>query len=677
MLGDLAHNILEYRLAAAAFSDWTDGSEASWRPFGRRELIEARAWQRAQFHPRLGLLVSDLERLRALLLTPEQERLLRLEAGAEATVDALAALPERLPELLESAQRVAPAGRLGRAIAEPVADALGAAVQLRRQSIVDALFPIIMPAIRRAIAEYLRVLSSDINRLLESSFTPRGIGWRIESWRSGVPYAQIAIKRSLRYRVDHLLLIQSESGLVLDRESAADLPTLDADAIAGMLTAIGDFVRDSVSSQGNETLSSATVGEHLLWVIEGPSAKLAAFIQGIPPQSLKTDLQERLESLHARFGDALGQAPETLTGLPEIRDALVPDDLRSSQSPPPESSAKSPMRTLWWILSILGLILLVWLIADWRWQSRIKAASDALEVWPGFVLTDTRHRLWRDIEFRGLLDPIAASPENEISARYFPHHEVRFSTRGYLSSDADIVLQRLRQSASIPDTVSLTLSGQTLVLDGLAPLGLSSRLLPSTMMPWGVQNFDTQSLQWDLLASLKEGPGVPDPVQVEQQADGWIVSGQADSSWARSLSQYLDANPVFGNVDHSALVVTGAVTLQSINDALRALPFEFQAQTTPAANAKARLSAILQRIEQGQALASAAGQKLIIEVLGLNDAPGTVTVNSDLRRSRAMNLIQSLQSAGVSAGQLQLREASDDQLATIQIRAALAQLRLE
>lgn len=625
----------------------------------------------------MGVLVSDLDRLRSLLLTPEQERLQRLETGADATVAALAALPERLPELLEAAQRAAPSGRLGRAIAEPVADALGAAVQMRRQSIVDALFPVIMPAIRRAIAEYLRVLSSDINRLLESSFTPRGIGWRIESWRSGVPYAQIAIKRSLRYRVDHLLLIQSESGLVLDRESAADLPSLDADAIAGMLTAIGDFVRDSVSSQGSETLSSATVGEHLLWVIEGPRAKLAAFIQGIPPQSLKTDLEERLESLHARFGDALGHDPETLTGLPEIRDALVPDDLRSSQSPPFQSSVESPIRTLWWMLSILGLILLICWIADWRWQSRIKEASNTLEAWPGFVLTDTRHRLWRDIEFRGLLDPLATSPEGEISARYFPNQQVRFLTRGYLSSDADIVLQRVRQSASIPDTVSLAMSGQTLILNGSAPLSLASRLLPSTMIPFGVQNFDTQSLRWDLMTSLKEGPGVPDTVQVVQQAGGWVVSGQADSSWTQSLSQYLDANPVFGHVDHAALVVIGAVTLQSLNDALRALPFEFQAQTTPAANAKMRLRAILQRIEQGQVLASASSQKLIIEVIGLNDAPGTATLNSDLRWARATSLIQSLQSAGVSAGQLQLREASDDQLATIQIRAALAQLRLE
>ena len=152
-----------------------------------------------------------------------------------------------------------------------------------RQVIVDVLFPVIGPAIRKAIAEALRNLVADLNGAIESSFTPRGIRWRIEAWRSGVPYAQIVLKHTLNYGIDHVFLIERDSGLVLDRESAPHLPDLDADAIAGMLTAIGEFVRDSVGRDGGGTLDSARVGEHLLWVVQGPRANLACFIHGVPP----------------------------------------------------------------------------------------------------------------------------------------------------------------------------------------------------------------------------------------------------------------------------------------------------------------------------------------------------------------------------------------------------------
>ena len=177
--------------------------------------------------------MSEFERLREVLLAPEQAELARLRAAE-------AALPERLPELLDQAERGDQHEALHRALAPVVAAALTDAVRRDRRRIVDALFPVIGPAIRRAIAEALRGFAADLNRALEHSLTPRGLAWRFESWRSGVPFAQVVMKHSLRYRIDHLFLIERESGLLLHRHSAPELPDLDADAIAGMLTEYSD-----------------------------------------------------------------------------------------------------------------------------------------------------------------------------------------------------------------------------------------------------------------------------------------------------------------------------------------------------------------------------------------------------------------------------------------------------
>ena len=247
--------------------------------------------------------MSDFERLRQLLLAEERESLARADlrlAALERTGDAL---PDALPGLV----RAAPPQAMADALATPVASALGNAVRHNSSSIVDALFPVIGPLIRKAIAEALRGLTSDLNRVLEQSLTPRGIKWRIEAWRSGVPYAQVVLRHTLLYRIDHVFLIERDSGLVLRRTSSPGVADLDADAIAGMLTAIGQFVRDSVGrDQGG--LEEARVGEYLLWLLDGPRASLACFIQGVPPDALRELLEERLEAIHARLGsnDSIG-----------------------------------------------------------------------------------------------------------------------------------------------------------------------------------------------------------------------------------------------------------------------------------------------------------------------------------------------------------------------------------
>ncbi|HPG93730.1 MAG TPA: hypothetical protein PLR28_04145, partial [Dokdonella sp.] len=237
--------------------------------------------------------MSDLERLKHLLLADEREALLLAEQRIAALEQTHRELATRLPSLV----RAAPQEPMTRALASPVAAALGNAVHENRASIIDALFPVIGPIIRKAIAEALRGLMRDMNQVFEYGFSPRGIRWRIEAWRSGVPFAQVVLKHSLNYRIDHVFLIERDSGLVLHRASSPGLPELDADAIAGMLTAIGQFVRDSVGPGGGESLEAARVGEHLLWVLDGPRASIASFIRGVPPDTLRVILSDRLEQI--------------------------------------------------------------------------------------------------------------------------------------------------------------------------------------------------------------------------------------------------------------------------------------------------------------------------------------------------------------------------------------------
>ncbi len=129
------------------------------------------------------------------------------------------------------------------------------------REIATAIFPVLGPAIRKAIAETMAGLVSSINRAVEQSFSVRGIKWRLEAWRTGVPYARILLRHALVYRVEQVFLIHSETGLLLSHAAPPELKVTDADLISGMLTAIQDFVADSFAEQESGGLRTFSVGE--------------------------------------------------------------------------------------------------------------------------------------------------------------------------------------------------------------------------------------------------------------------------------------------------------------------------------------------------------------------------------------------------------------------------------
>ena len=143
---------------------------------------------------------ADLAELRELILGAERRRLEELERRIDAAGLNRESLAELLPEAV--ALRAGRDRQLARALAPTVENAIGESVRRNPRPIATAIFPVLGPAIRKAIAEALAGLVSSINRTLEHSLSPRGLRWRFEAWRSGIPYAQVVLRHALVYRVD-------------------------------------------------------------------------------------------------------------------------------------------------------------------------------------------------------------------------------------------------------------------------------------------------------------------------------------------------------------------------------------------------------------------------------------------------------------------------------------------
>lgn len=251
---------------------------------------------------------EELTSLRNLILEPEQieiseikERLNNPKLRAEEVSQIIA------EAIILRASRDQ---KLATALLPTIETVLKETVKKDPKFLADTIFPIIGPAIRKSITESLRSMMESLTTALEHTFSWRGIQWRIESIRTGKPFAEIVLLHTLIYRIEQIFLIHKETGLVLQHAAIPSVQVKDAAMVSGMLTAIQDFVNDSFAGQDDTSLQNLDMGELIVWLEQGPRTVLAAIIRGTPPVELKTRLKELVENIEFEYSLAL----DTFTG---------------------------------------------------------------------------------------------------------------------------------------------------------------------------------------------------------------------------------------------------------------------------------------------------------------------------------------------------------------------------
>ncbi|MFI5311521.1 MAG: OmpA family protein [Gemmatimonadales bacterium] len=444
-----------------------------------------------------GESAGELETLRELLLGAERDRIDALDARVAAQALTPEQLAEQLPEAI--ALRARTDRQLALALAPTVENAIGESVRRRPGDFAAAIFPVLGPAIRKAIAETMAELVGSINRAMEHSFSVRGLKWRIESWRTGVPYAQVVLRHALVYRVEQVFLVHTGTGLLLAKASPPDLAVPDADLVSAMLTAIRDFVADSFRQEtAAGGLRTFSVGELNVMVEPGPHALLAAVVRGQPAESFRLKAQETIEGVHAQFSSALaefdGDSAPFEAVQPLLQDCLV--TVLETDAPPGAAVNWRPV--------VIGAVLLLAIGVTWyevsaaRWR-RVLAALAAT---PGLTVIDAR-RGWGSLTIHGLRDPDAALPNARIASVGGDTGAIRHVWEPYLSLAPDVVVARAARVLGGTSDVHYALRGDTLVVGGHAPLDWVTGVANRRGLPAGVSAIDVATINLDTPAGLQ------------------------------------------------------------------------------------------------------------------------------------------------------------------------------
>lgn len=533
---------------------------------------------------------QSFEKLRHLILAPEQEDLARLRERVENPGQRASDVSAVLPEAIHLSREQGGEAALGAALAPTVESALRESVRKDPTTLADALFPVMGPAIRRSIVQTLRLMFDSFNETIEQSFSLRGLKWRFEALRTGLPFGQVVLMHSLVFRVEQVFLIHKKTGLPLCHVVAPAVAMQDPSLVSGMLSAIQEFVRDSFNAPRGQAIEKLQVGELEVWAEEGPQAVIAAVIRGMPPPAYRAVLVETVERIHRRLTEQLQEFKGETAPFAAATDELT----RCLESRYREEENLRPRPYVLAFALALLLLLGGWLgFATWR-SHRWYAYVGSLERQPGIVVTAAGFHGGHFV-IAGLRDPLSPDPQALLQNSGLDPREAEFRWASYYALDDAILEQRAEAILKPPAGVRLS------VADGV-------------LRAWGI----------------------------------------APDDWVASLPARAEAVPGIRNVDALHLMSATKAEFQRLESTIRSTAITFplsSSELIPAQAASARLLApqITSFLQKARALHKSA----IVEIVGHTDSTGPESTNDPLSKNRADNVMRQLVRSGVSRDSLQ------------------------
>jgi OOP family OmpA-OmpF porin len=649
--------------------------------------------------------ISDLAKLRRLLVKPEQEKIEEIRQRLESREDFVEQVGEVLPLAMQHSARQG--SQLSQAMVPTVEEIVKLSINRDINRFADALFPVIGPAIRKSIAESMRQMLQSMNQMLESSLSVQGLKWRWEAVRSGVSFAQIVMLHSLVYRVEQVFLIHRQTGLLLHHVTHDNQHNRDPDLVSSMLGAIGDFVGDSFTTESDPGLDSIEFGELSLWIKHAPGTFLAVAIRGDAPQQLRTTMQQTLEQIELQFAAPL----EHFDGDTRQFEATGPylETCLKARYMPREKKNSLKTRLVWILITLL---LSFWLVASWHDHSIRQDYIEMLEAEPGYVITG--HSLDNGkLVMQGLRDPLARDPSYLVTLSQLDPDSVDHQLEPYQSLDRQFVHRRLLQIIQPPDSVSLRVVGDSLQVSGYAseewirafetriPLIQGIGPVESRLKPGGVDLAQlepptTVELEFDELSGMLRASGLaserwktqarqavagmllvkdyddssvevlpdledfsaPATVTMALQGRGLTVRGEADSDWIARLTQWVARYPAIDKLDTAHLRNSDQLYLQQASERLRQLVVLFEQAEAITLSEEATILEAAGIAQQIVTYSRKLGLAPMIVVKGHTDSLGRFQDNLVLSQKRAQFVAQHLFNNGVEPQVVEARGLS-------------------
>ncbi len=575
----------------------------------------------------------ELQALRKIILGQEEHRLSSIDTklnDAEAFTEHLS---QNLPKAFsKSTER---SSDLSHAMVPTIENIVRLSIKKDINKFADALFPVIGPAIKKSIKETIRQMIQSMNYVLENTLSWRGLKWRVESIRTGVPLAHIVLLNSLVFRVEQVFLIHRKSGTLLHHVQYEELDEQPADLIAAMLTAISDFTKDSFNKTEGQEIGAIHLDDYAIWIEKYQELSLALAIHGSAPPNLRTTMQAALQSIHLDHADAIsnfgGDIHAFKTTEPRLSECLVSE----AKTPVKQNRFKTKM------LIVVGFVALLYLLATHLYHKYIHSEFIRnLELEPGYLVTKYESK-GKQLHIFGLRDPLATSIDILIEGSNLKHDEVYSQLQSFHSLETPLLLKRIRRILRAPESVKLNIDGQTLLVSGSADREWQNQL---AQLQRFLPNIELVKID------LKDDFSIylaPPGVNMYWQDETLIINGEAPQSWIKMFISKMATLSAPLTYDMTGLVNTDKQQYKQNQNELESLLIFFDVGRAKPQNPEALSKAKMLAKSLGH-IGEILDYRISFEFLGYSDSTGSNVENLALSRARAKYVANEFVLSGIN-----------------------------
>jgi len=186
-----------------------------------------------------------------------------------------------------------------------VTPAISKGIAENKDTMIDALYPIMGGMISKYVTQAIKELMETINHKIESGLSFSRYKRKIKSKITGVSETELLLEESSDALISGLFIIQKESGLLISEAQLKDKEIDDPHMVASMASAIKDFVNDWIQSQ-DTTQSEVQIlsyGNATLYIESAGSVYIIAFLDSEPDFEQRTQINAYFSKIVKEYAD--------------------------------------------------------------------------------------------------------------------------------------------------------------------------------------------------------------------------------------------------------------------------------------------------------------------------------------------------------------------------------------
>jgi len=287
-----------------------------------------------------------------------------------------------------------------------VTPAISKGIADNKDTMIDALYPIMGGMISKYVTQAIKELMDKINHKIEDGLSFEKYKRKAKAKLSGVSETELLLEESSDAVISSLFVIHKDSGLLIAEANAEDKEISDPHMVASMASAIKDFINDWVQSNTSQNeVQILSYGNATLYIESAGTVYVIAFLDAEPDAQQRTHINTFFAKIVSEYADFF-QTYDGDDSSKEVEElSALMDTYLKAQTPKPEkelSESKSNFSKYFLYFLVLLVLLFIGYRAN-QWYAKHTLETMVLDKTGQYISIDEKEDVY---VLRGNVDTV-------------------------------------------------------------------------------------------------------------------------------------------------------------------------------------------------------------------------------------------------------------------------------